>query len=98
MRPGKSYVPCLRWKRGEYLALERLTSLAHNNIMPLIEIAEVGFDFETRQESKSIDQHLSPVAKRVKGKWGTDECFVDIPFISSTEHMMRSKGNTSSGD
>ena len=88
MRLGKNYLPCIRWKQGEYLALEKLSLLARNYIMPLFEVAEIGFDFENRKESKSIDEHLNSFAKRVKGKWGTDECFIDLPFISSTERMM----------
>lgn len=84
---GKSYVPCLRWKQGEYLALERLSPVARNHIIPLFEIAEIGFDFETHKESKSIDEHLRPFAKRVKEKWGTEECFVDLRLIRKTERM-----------
>ncbi|MDK1081189.1 MAG: beta family protein [Anaerolineae bacterium] len=84
---GKSYIPCLRWKKGEYLAIEQLSSLAHNYILPLIEVAEIGFDFEKRKENKSIDEHLNLFAKRIKGKWGTDKCFIDPRIINSTVRM-----------
>lgn len=87
MRLGKSYVSCLRWKKGEYLALERLSSEARNHLMPLFDIAEIGFDFETRKESKSIDEHLSSFAKRVREKWGRDECFIDLRLISTSTLM-----------
>lgn len=87
MKTGKIYIPCLRWKQGEYLALERLSSEARNCIMPLFEVAEIGFDFETRKENKSIDKHLSLFAKRVKEKWGTEDCFVDLRLINTTTRM-----------
>jgi hypothetical protein len=87
MRLGKSYVPCLRWKMGEYQALLQLSSHARELIMPLIEIPEVGFDFETHENSKSIDEHLSKLGKRLKEKWGRSECFIDMRHIENSERM-----------
>jgi len=88
MRQGKSYIPCIRWKQGEYLALERLSPKARSSILPLFEVAEIGFDFEKQKENKSIDEHLSTFAKRVKKKWGTSECFVDLRHLDQTERMI----------
>lgn len=87
MRLRKSYMPCLRWKQGEYLAVEQLSSTVHDYILPLIEVPEIGFDFEKREESKSIDEHLKFFAKRIKVKWGTDECLIDPRLISSAARM-----------
>ena len=84
---GKLYVPCLRFKKGEYLALKELSIDARNCIMPLFEVAEIGFDFENQTEAKTIDQHLTPFAKRVKENWGSDECFVDLHLIDENERM-----------
>ena len=81
------YVPCLGWKQGEYQALLRLSSGTKNSLTPLIEIPEIGFDFETRRESKSVDEHLSAFAKRVKSKWGERHCYVDMHLIGSTKRM-----------
>ncbi len=80
------YVPCLRWKQGEYQALSRLSSNAQVAIVPLIEIPEIGYDFESDTNSKSIDEHLSKFAKRVKEKWGR-HCLVDINIIPPSERM-----------
>ncbi len=82
------YVPCLRWKQGEYQALMRSSSGIKDFITPLIEVPEIGFDFETNSESKSIDDHLSKFAKRVKEKWGDRPCFVDVHLFESSKLMM----------
>jgi len=83
---SRQYVPCLRWKQGEYQALFRLSSNAQVSIVPLIEIPEIGYDFESGTNSKSIDEHLSKFAKRVKDKWGR-HCLVDMHLIGSSERM-----------
>src|SRR6266498_4658070 len=83
----RHYVPCLRWKQGEYKAMSLLSNGARDLITPLIEIPEKGFDFETWTDKKSIDEHLAPVAKRVKQNWQRRLCFVDLNLIPSSELM-----------
>lgn len=77
------YVPSLRWKQGEYQAVVHLSALARSLITPLIEVPEIGYDFEKQRESKTVDEHLSPFAKRVIQKWGTHHCFVDFIHVPS---------------
>ena len=80
------YIPFLRWKMGEYQAVWRLTSFAHNLIMPIIAVPEQGFDFEKGENSKTLDDHLSQFTSRVEKKWGTtSECFIDMRYISCSE-------------
>lgn len=81
------YVPCLRWKQGEYQAVLTLSTLAHKFITPLIEVPEMGFDFEMQALNRTIDEHLAPFAKRVSTKWGTQTCFVDILHIPPEKVM-----------
>lgn len=88
------YIPCLRWKQGEYQALFTLSPIARNSIMPLIEIAEIGFDFETQTASKTIDEHLLNFAKRVKEKWGRKECFIDSRYIESSKFISSGQDTT----
>lgn len=71
------YVPCLRWKMGEYQAVMRLSPAAKCALTPMIDIPEIGWDFDTRTEAKSLDEHLAKFAPRVQEKWGTQPCFVD---------------------
>jgi hypothetical protein len=81
------YVPCLRWKQGEYQALYRLDSSTKRSICPIIEVAEIGYDFETGSESKTIDEHLEKFAQRVRTKWGNSKCFVDMHLVDPSERM-----------
>lgn len=81
------YVPCLRWKQGEYQAVSRLSAQTRRNITPLIEVPAIGYDFESRTQAKTLDNHLAPFAKRVQEKWGRQCCFVDLHLINSTERM-----------
>jgi len=79
------YVPCLRWKQGEYQAVSRLP--IKSLFTPLIEIPGIGYDFENKTKVKTIDEHLAPFAKRVHEKWGRQPCFVDLNLIGSDERM-----------
>lgn len=83
----QQYVPCLRWKQGEYQALFRLSPDIKDILVPLIEVAEIGFDFETGIANKTVDAHLSAFAKRVKDKWGAQPCFVDMHLIEAAQRM-----------
>jgi len=82
------YVPCLRWKQGEYQAVWRLSNReAKKHFTPLIEVPEIGWDFEKKKEAKSIDDHITPFAKRIFDKWGTSLCFIDLHLIKPDERM-----------
>jgi hypothetical protein len=83
----RHYVPCVRWKRGEYQAVLRLPDTTKRAFTPLIEVPEIGWDFEKEIETKTIDEHLAPFAKRVAEKWGKHSCFVDLHLIVPNERM-----------
>jgi hypothetical protein len=83
----RHYVPCLRWKQGEYKAVSLLSAFARELITPLIEVPEKGYDFETRTDKKTIDEHLAPFAKRVAVNWQKRPCFVDVNLIQANERM-----------
>jgi Beta protein len=85
--PHRHYVPCLRWKQGEYKALGTLSNVAAELITPLIEVPEKGYDFETKTYRKSIDDHLAPIAKRVKANWRQRSCFVDLDLIPPNDRI-----------
>ena len=81
------YVPCLRWKQGEYEAIFRLPNQTKSSFTPLIEVPEIGYDFETRKAAKRIDDHLKDFGKRVQTKWGNRICFVDLALVGPSERM-----------
>ena len=83
----RHYVPCLRWKQGEYQAVLRLKPGTRKWITPLIEVPEMGWDFETNTVAKTVDQCVLPFAKRVARKWGLAPCFVDLNLLPPAERM-----------
>lgn len=83
----RHYVPCIRWKQGEYRAMLQLSSASKEFITPLIEVPEIGFDFETNTNKKTVDEHLSPFAKRVRSNWQMRPCFVDLNLIDTSKLM-----------
>ena len=72
---------------GEYQAVSRLSIETKQLFTPLIEVPEIGWDFENEVDSKTIDQHIKPFAKRVYEKWGTNICFIDFNLINPNERM-----------
>lgn len=88
---NRHYVPCLRWKQGEYQAVSRLSDSAKDAMTPLIEVPEIGFDFEAQEQSRSVDAHLDVFVRRVVSKWGRRPCFVDLRLIDQAKRMADSR-------
>ncbi len=82
------YVPILKWRQGEYLALERLDSPVKDHVMPLIEIPPIGWDFEKGRLAKTIDQHLEKFAHRFHSKWKERSAFIDLALLDPTHRMI----------
>src|SRR5439155_18185213 len=83
----RHYVPRVLWKQGEYQALLYLRAHTKTDVTPLIDIPEIGFDFEKGEEAKTIDQHLDKFGKRLVDKWGKTWAFVDVGLIDKNERM-----------
>ena len=83
----RHYVPRLLWKQGEYQALLNLHSLSKYDVTPLIDIPEIGYDFETGEDAKTIDKHLERFGRRFAQKWGDLWAFIDLKSIDSGERM-----------
>jgi len=79
------YRPCLRWNQGEYQAILRLKESIKSEIVPLIEVPKIGWDFEEKEEKATIDDHLEPLPGRVIGKWGTGQCMLDCRYVLGYE-------------
>ena len=81
------YVPCLRWKLGEYQAVSVLSDTIKNVFTPIIEAPGKGYDFAAKKEKKTIDELLAPFANRVLKNWGKLSCMVDLRLIKDAERM-----------
>jgi hypothetical protein len=83
----RHYVPILKWKMGEYQALQRLSEPVKDSLTPLFEIPPVGFDFESGTDKKTPDEHLADFGKRLKSKWQGRRCFVDLKYLPPNTRM-----------
>ena len=87
MLSHNKYVPCLRWKVGEYQSVFQLSEKEKKSITSLIEVPEFNFGFEENKKPKTIFSHLEPFAKRVHEKWGEAPCFIDMKHITHSDLM-----------
>lgn len=77
------YVPILKFRQGEYLAMGRAATSIKKWMTPLFEIPTEPWDFEENRPSKSMDEHLSKLGKRLSRNWKA-RCFIDSPYIDGT--------------
>ena len=84
----KHYVPAVRWRQGEYGALEELHSQHRRYITPLVDIPPLPWDFAEERPSKTIDQHLARIPDQMVKAWGVaNTIFIDLGLVDSNERM-----------
>ena len=85
------YMPILKWRQGEYQALMRVKDAEKDKIFPLIVVPPIEYDFEEKRLKKTIQEHIEPLSKRIKDKWGVRPFFID--FHSSVIVGVMDSGN-----
>ncbi len=75
------YVPVLKWKQGEYLALQPLPANIRARITPVFEIQNVAWNYVTNTPAKTLLAHLTPTALQISTNWGQPEAFLDVSEI-----------------
>ena len=75
----KHYVPVLRWKEAERLALRKLGPKVRQQITPLIEITPRAAGTSTAP----LNQRLAAAADDMVKDWGDTPLFVDLGLVSS---------------
>src|SRR5579871_5600713 len=78
--PQPLYVPVLKGKEGEFAALEALESDVRLNMMPLIEIPPVQYDYVNERPAKTLDEHVSGIAERLRKAWKEQPLYLHLPF------------------
>ena len=79
----RHYVPILKGKMGEYTALAELRDEQKDSLTPLIEVPPVPWDYAEDAESRSVTDHIEPVAQRILEHWGDQRrVFVDLLLLS----------------
>lgn len=82
------YVPVLKLKRGELLALRALDQNLKNSFTPLFDVQEVPWDYNEDAPSKSIDEHLNKIGEQLAADWGVGRlAFLDLFDIDTSQRM-----------
>jgi hypothetical protein len=77
-----AYVPILKWKAGEYKAINRLDARIKNKIFPLIEIIPIPIDLDTEEPTKSVEEHLEGIAGKIEKFLGKGmPIFLDLDYL-----------------
>ena len=76
------YVPVLRWRQGERLALRNLRDDVRKCVTPLIEIYPVKRFEAIASESAELQTALSKTITEIKVHWGPSTCFGDWSLMS----------------
>jgi len=74
----KHYVPILRWKRGEWVALRHLAEDVRASLTPLIEITPRSFMPGRNGVAPTTSDALSRIACDLASNWGQRRAFVDL--------------------
>ncbi len=81
------YVPILKWKAGEYQAIRKLSPPIVSEIRPLFEITPPDFDFEKRQDKKTLEEHLGDFSKKYIKNCNRLVSFLDTRLLPSNSKM-----------
>ena len=81
------YVPILKWRMGEYQALMRLKKIQKDNIVPLLMVPPVEYDFEEMRPKKTVQEHIETFGDRLKLKWNKRPAFIDLHESLESESM-----------
>ncbi len=66
------YVPIVKGKEGEYAALGALNISVRQQVIPLIEIPGIPYDYVNNRPARSLDAHVQGVARKVDSCWGAE--------------------------
>src|ERR1051326_7818954 len=81
------YVPVLKGKEGEFAALEELKPQVRNRMMPLIEIPDIPYDYVNERPARTLDEHVSGIADRLRRCWPDRPLYLDLPWFESEERL-----------
>jgi hypothetical protein len=81
------YVPVLKGKEGEFAALEALFPDVRRQVMPLIEIPPIPYDYVNERPAKSLEDHIAGVAQRLKKSWQDSPLYLDLTWLEEDENL-----------
>lgn len=77
------YLPVLKAKSGEFIALNKLKFNIKSWVYPLLEITRIEFDNEDGTKAASLEKHLQKICAKIVKKWPYDHCFIDVELIKN---------------
>lgn len=84
MHGERRYVPILRWKRGEWVALRHLAEDIRASLTPLLEVTPKSFAPRSDGSSPTVSEALSKVAQDLASNWGWRPAFIDLLHLRET--------------
>ena len=78
----KHYVPILRWKRAEWVALGKLTREDREHITPLVEPTPWSFQGRNNKPAPNPADVLTKNAADLREHWGVGPFFVDLWHVN----------------
>jgi hypothetical protein len=85
--PAPMYVPILKGKEGEYAALEALSAEIKGQLMPLIEIPAIPYDFANECPAKSLDEHIADIPGKLNRACASMPIYLDLPWFGQEETL-----------
>jgi hypothetical protein len=76
------YLPILKSKSGEFIALSKLGQRAKKKIVPLFEITPLEWDHTERKKPKTLEDHIQSFCKKFLTKWDSENCFIDTSLLN----------------
>lgn len=83
--PEPIYVPILKGKEGEYAAMEALAPEIKNQLLPLIEVPAIPYDFANDAPAKTLDEHIRSIPDRLRRAFGATPFYLDLPWFKEDE-------------
>ena len=78
MFDSNHYVPVIRWKRAEWIALRNLTEAIRGQITPLIELVPRNF---SRPRGEMFESRLLGIITDLSSNWGRSPFFLDLSLV-----------------
>lgn len=79
---NKFYLPILKSKLGEFIALSKLNETQRSLITPLFEVTPLEWDHSERKKPREINEHLDSFCKKFATKWGHFNSFIDTSLMN----------------
>lgn len=78
------YVPVLLTRQGERLAMRELAADIRGAATPLFVVHPVAIEPGTGEPKKTIEEHVTKVARQLAADWGITPAFVDLRYVDTT--------------